>query len=97
MSPSTRLLSAFSLIAAFHAFPLAAQIRDLVPVVRPVYAPETVTFLEKLSESMKAEGYTEAAAILKAYASGGFGSGFVYVAKDGANYIVTARPNPTWS
>jgi len=91
MRYATRLFMAFLSFAAFQVLPLAAQIRDLVPVVRPVYAQETVAFLEKLSDSMKSEGYTEAAAILKAYASGGFGSGFVYVAKDGANYVVTNR------
>ena len=42
---------------------------------------------------MKADGYDGAAAILKAYAKdgSGSGSGFVYVAKDGTNYIVTNR------
>lgn len=40
---------------------------------------------------MKKEGYDDAAAALKGYADGGFGSGFVYVASDGNNYIVTNR------
>jgi serine protease Do len=88
---ATRLGLALTFVLVSALFPLAAQIRDLVPVVRPVYAQETVAFLEKLSESMKNDGYNDAAAILKSYASGGFGSGFVYVAKDGANYVVTNR------
>lgn len=70
---------------------LSAQIRDYVPVVRPVYHPETVAFLNRLSDSMKQEGYNQAAEILKSYASGGFGSGFVIVAPDGRNYVVTNR------
>jgi serine protease Do len=73
------------------SMPILAQIKDYVPVVRPVYAKETVDFLLELSDSMKADGYTEAAKILKSYADGGFGSGFAYVAKDGANYVVTNR------
>jgi serine protease Do len=71
--------------------PASAEIRSLVPIVRPVYARDTISFLEKLSDSMKSDGYNDAAAVLKSYASGGFGSGFVYIAKDGSNYIVTNR------
>lgn len=82
------MIAALAAAASAQAF---AQIRDYVPVVRPVYAKETVAFLEKLSDSMKADGYNDAASILKSYASGGFGSGFAYVAKDGTNYIVTNR------
>jgi serine protease Do len=73
------------------AFLATAQIRDFVPVVRPVYHAETVAFLEKLSASMKADGYDEAASLIKSYAEGGFGSGFVILAPDGSPYIVTNR------
>jgi len=70
---------------------LSAQIRDYVAIVRPVFTEKTVAFLESLSESMRRDGYPDAADMLKAYAKGGYGSGFVYVAKDGTNYIVTNR------
>lgn len=73
------------------AFLATAQIRDFVPVVRPVYHAETVAFLEKLSASMKADGYDEAASLIKSYAEGGFGSGFVVLAPDGSPYVVTNR------
>lgn len=73
------------------AWPLFAQIRDYVPIVRPVYHAETIAFLNKLSDSMKKDGYDDAAAVLKGYAEGGFGSGFVITASDGANYVVTNR------
>ena len=89
MRSTTRIF--FSALVAALALPLTAQIRDFVPVVRPVYYQETVTFLENLSASMKSDGYDEAAAILKSYASGGFGSGFVVVAPDGGDYVVTNR------
>jgi serine protease Do len=78
-------------ILALLAFAASAQIRDFVPVVRPVYHPETVAFLNKLSDSMKKDGYDDAAAVLKGYAEGGFGSGFVITTDDGANYVVTNR------
>lgn len=90
---TARLSLVTMLVLASALFPLAAQIRDYVPIVKAVYNQETVSFLEKLSDSMKADGYDGAAAILKAYAKdgSGSGSGFVYVAKDGANYVVTNR------
>jgi serine protease Do len=91
MRYATRLGLVLTLVLISGLSPLAAQIRDFVPVVRPVFAKETVAFLEKLSESMKSDGYNDAADILKGYASGGFGSGFAYVAKDGSNYVVTNR------
>ncbi len=79
------LTSCFFCIAAM----LSAQIRDYIPIVRPVPYPETIEFLNRLSESMKKEGYDSAAAALKAYTKGTFGSGFVYVSPDGNNYVIT--------
>lgn len=68
-----------------------AQIKDFVPIVRPVVAEATVAYLEKLAESLSSEGYTEAADALKLYASGGFGSGFVIETPNGKRYVVTNR------
>ncbi|MDA8424617.1 MAG: trypsin-like peptidase domain-containing protein [Treponema sp.] len=89
MRATTRVLLA--LLASILSLPLSAQIRDYVPVVRPVFYQETITFLQKLSDSMKKDGYDDAAAVLKAYAAGGFGSGFVIKAQDGSDYVVTNR------
>ena len=77
------------LVLSLVAMSLYAQIRDYVPVVRPKYHAETVAFLEKLSASMEKDGYYDAAEMLKYYAKGGFGSGFVYVAEDGTDYVIT--------
>jgi serine protease Do len=86
-----RILLVALLIPAVFATPLLAQLRMVVPVVRPVLHPRTIEFLTSLSESMRRDGYQDAADMLKGYASGGFGSGFVFVAPDGANYVVTNR------
>jgi serine protease Do len=79
----------FLLMITLAVSSLHAQIRDFVPVVRPKFHDDTVAFLEKLSDSMQKDGYYDAADMLKYYAKGGFGSGFVYVAKDGTNYVIT--------
>jgi serine protease Do len=79
------------LVFFFPLIPCTAQIRDYVPIVRPVYAEGTTAYLNKLSDSLKKEGYTEASDALKEYASGGFGSGFVIAAPDGKFYVITNR------
>jgi serine protease Do len=71
--------------------PCFGQIRDFVPIVRPVYAEGTISYLNKLSDSLKKEGYTEASDAIKEYASGGFGSGFLVAAPDGKYYVITNR------
>lgn len=83
--------SALFVIAASFSLSASAQVRDYVPVVRPVYHEATVSFLETLSDSLRRDGYDSAAAALEAYVSGGFGSGFVVVAQDGNDYVVTNR------
>jgi len=76
-----------SLGAAAHA-----QVRSHVAIVRPVLHEETKTFILDLAQSMGEEGYADAAEYLKAWAEGGFGSGFVYVnPANGDNFIVTNR------
>jgi serine protease Do len=75
----------------FVVIGLSAQIRNYVAIVRPVFDEKTVAFLLSLSESMRRDGYPDAAGMLKAYAEGGYGSGFVYVDNEGKNYIVTNR------
>jgi S1-C subfamily serine protease len=78
------------LIASIGAA-ISAEIKEYVPTVKPVYSSGTLAFLDKLGDSMKRDGYLEAAAIIKSYATGVFGSGFVYATKEGADYIVTNR------
>jgi serine protease Do len=68
-----------------------SQIREFVPIVRPVLGREMKESLEKLGNSLRSDGYDNVADYVKGYLAGGFGSGFVYVAPDGANYVVTNR------
>lgn len=83
------LLPALLLIGGIAA---QAQVRNLVPIVRPVLHESTKAFILKLGESMAKDGYSDAAEYLKAWAEGGFGSGFVYLdPRDGRNFVVTNR------
>ncbi len=79
------------LVALLPSLGIHAQIRDFIVVVRPVYHEETVSFLNKLSDSMKADGYEMDAEALKSYASGGFGSGFLVQDGNGKVYVMTNR------
>ena len=68
------------------------SLRDAVVIVRPVYTDGTVKFLNEFSETLRKEGYGKAADIMKAYAQGGFGTGFVYVdSSSGKKYVITNK------
>ena len=70
---------------------MTAQVKNSVCVVRQQYYPSHVEFLEDLRDSLKKRGYSSYAEYVDGYLKGGFGSGFVYVDKDGTNYIITNR------
>lgn len=68
------------------------SLRESVVIVRPTHAPSTVKFLNDYSKSLDRQGYKNAANLLKSYAKGGFGSGFIYTdTKTGKSYVVTNR------
>ncbi|MCR5699776.1 MAG: serine protease, partial [Treponemataceae bacterium] len=68
-----------------------AQIRSYVGIVRQQYDEQFVTIMEEFRDSLRNSGYTTYAKYIDAYIKGGFGSGFIYVAPDGKNYVVTNR------
>ncbi|MEJ2665254.1 MAG: serine protease, partial [Spirochaetia bacterium] len=82
----TLFLSLLILLIAGTVF---AQLRNYVPIVRPVYDNAVRDFFNTLRRTMDGIGYKEIGTMLGAYVKGGYGSGFVYVARDGANYVVT--------
>ncbi len=69
----------------------SAQIRDYIFVVRPVYDPSVEAFLEDVSANLKEAGYTDLADYLGDSSGKRFGSGYLYVAEDGSEYILTNR------
>ncbi len=70
---------------------LFAQVKSYVGIVRQQYYTEHVDLLKKMSKELKDEGYNTYSKAVDSYLDGGFGSGFVWVAADGTNYIITNR------
>ena len=70
---------------------LFAQVKSYIGVVRQQYYSEYVDMFKKMSKELKDEGYNTYSKSIDGYLEGGFGSGFVWVAKDGTNYVITNR------
>ena len=89
MKKFKKILSASLLLAlSSSAF---AQIRSYVGIVRQQYFPEHIKYFENYREELNEKGYSIYASYIDSYLKGGFGSGFVYVASDGSNYVITNR------
>ncbi|MBR1536648.1 MAG: trypsin-like peptidase domain-containing protein [Treponema sp.] len=84
-----KLISA--LLSLSFAASLSAQVKNYVGIVREKYYPAQEEFLGELSSSLKSRGYASYSEYIDSYLKGGFGSGFVYVDKDGTNYVITNR------
>lgn len=83
-----------SILFALCILSTSAQtsLREYVAIVRPIYTPSTVKFLNNFSRTMEGYGYKESAKLLKDYAKEGFGSGFLYVEpSNGKKFIITNR------
>lgn len=78
--------------AAFLFCSLAfAQVKNYVGIARQKYSDAQIKFLEDFRDKLQNRGYNSYAEYVDSYLKGGFGSAFVYVDKDGQNYIVTNR------
>ena len=78
--------------AAFLFSSLAfAQVKNYVGIARQKYSDAQIKFLEDFRDKLQNRGYNSYAEYVDSYLKGGFGSAFVYVDKDGQNYIVTNR------
>lgn len=83
------VLLAFISIVSIRA---QGDLRKTVAIVRPVYFDSSVKFLNDFSDMLRHDGYKNAADLLKEYAKGGFGSGFVFrEPTTGKLYVVTNR------
>lgn len=69
-----------------------AQVRSSVCIVRPNYSQEIVDLLYTMVPKLKRLGVENPSKYLENFISyGSSGSGFVYVAPDGKNYVITNR------
>ena len=86
-----KLLCTLLLAGTFLQGFIFAQVKSYVGVVRQQYYSEYVDTFKNMSKELKDEGYNTYSKAVDSYLEGGFGSGFVWVAQDGTNYIVTNR------
>jgi serine protease Do len=64
-------------------------LRDYVGLINQTFHPGIVAYMEKFKGDLERRGDADAARSIDNYLKGGSGSGFVYVAPDGNNYIIT--------
>jgi len=66
-----------------------AQIKNYVGIVRQNLSAETTAYFTEMKDTFTKEGFTQYAESIDYFLEGGFGSGFVYVDKNGNNYVIT--------
>jgi serine protease Do len=76
-------------IVCFAGFGQAAAIRDYVGMISQVFHPDIVSFLQRLRDELSRRSQSQAVKAIDNYLKGESGSGFVYRAADGKNYIIT--------
>jgi serine protease Do len=67
------------------------RLEDYVGLINQTFHPEFVRFMLELKEEFEQRGQQEAAGSIKDYLTGNAGTGFVYVAGDGANYVIASH------
>ncbi len=83
--------SIFFMIVAFSQFAFA-DLSDYIVVVKPVYHKTTQETFKNLSQRFEKDGHKELADYFSKLAEEhGHGTGWIYVDKDGENYIITNR------
>lgn len=80
------------LLLIFPSFCFAQQLRSQVCIIRPEYSEKMIENLKNLETGFKRLGITNPNEQLEKYLEkGSSGTGFVYIAPDGKNYIITSR------
>ena len=83
------LIVLFFLLTFTFSFAQAGALRDYVGLLSIRYHPDVVTYMEKFRGAFEKKGYSNAAKSIDNYLKGLSGSGFIYVAQDGTNYVLT--------
>ncbi|HUX51595.1 MAG TPA: serine protease [Spirochaetia bacterium] len=84
----------FAAALVLSVWPVVAQedLKNYVPLIRTNFHQETRATFEALATHFAEGGHKQLADFFAAYAkAGGFGTGWVYVAEDGENFIITNR------
>jgi serine protease Do len=75
--------------AGGYCFGQTSLLRDYVGLINQTFHPGIVAYMEKFKGDLERRGDAGAAKSIDNYLKGGSGSGFVYVAPGGNNYIIT--------
>lgn len=72
------------------AFGQTNPVREYVGLINETYHPDAVEYIKKQKEDLISKGMSsDSAEFFDEYLKGSSGSGFVYVADDGSNYVIT--------
>ncbi len=69
----------------------AANLKDYIPIVKPVIHDSTAKTLNEIATYLDSRGYKDAGDVFRSYAEGGHGSGFVVKNSDGSTFIITNK------
>jgi serine protease Do len=83
------LIGVMVFISAVFCFGQNESIRDYVGLISIRYHADVIQYMGKFRETFEKKGQPSAVRAIDNYLKGLSGSGFVYVAPDGANYILT--------
>ena len=76
-------------LSGISAFGQASALREYVGMISQTFHPDVVSYMEKAIETFRNRGDTASVRSIEHYLKGDSGTGFVYVAEDGKNYIIT--------
>jgi serine protease Do len=83
------LISAAICSTCFFCFGQTESLRDYVGLINQSFHPDIVSYLGKFKADFERRGNKDAARSVDDYLKGGSGTGFIYTAPDGTNYIIT--------
>ncbi|MDR0389355.1 MAG: serine protease [Spirochaetaceae bacterium] len=86
---SILLLASLTALTAFAQAGSGQTIRDYVGLINQTYHPDIVSYIEKFKIEFEKQGNSDAIKGVDRFLKGPFGTGFVYVAANGDNYIIT--------
>jgi len=87
-----RLVVLFALALTVRPAVAQEDLKDYVPLIRTNFHQDTRATFNALATHFTQSGHKQLADFFAAYANtGGFGTGWVYVAEDGENFVVTNR------
>ena len=78
-----------TLSGGLACFGQTSALRDYVGMISQNFHPNIVSYMEKFRENLQKRGYDSAVKSIDRFLKGDSGTGFVYVADNGNNYIIT--------